>query len=207
MIEEQILNLAKRIKSISDVGQLYCKNDYDIERYHELQTISFELMHLLTDKPITTIQNFYDKNEDYPTPKVDVRALILNAEKQILLVKESIDSKWSLPGGWADIGLSPKEVVIKECQEETGLTVACKQLLALFDKKCHNHPPQPYYVYKLVFYCEPLTSEINKGFDVLNVGYFNIDNLPELSEDRILKSQIVLVYNKVMANNFEALVD
>ncbi len=206
-MEEEILNIAKRIKSISDVGLLYCKNEYDLDRYHELQSISVELMQLLTGKPVEVIKNFYDINKDYPTPKVDVRALILNEDKQILLVKESIDGRWSLPGGWADIGLSPKEVVIKECREETGLTVTCKNLLALFDKKCHNHPPEPHYVYKLVFNCEALISEINKGFDVLDVAYFDIYNLPELSEDRILKSQIELVYNKVINNNVETFVD
>ena len=207
MMEEKVLNLAKRIKSISEVGLLYCKNEYDIERYEELQTISLELMHLLTGKPVNVIENFYDTYDDYPTPKVDVRALILNEAQQILLVKESMDGRWSLPGGWADIGLSPTEVVLKECKEETGLTVACKHLLAVFDKKCHNHPPQPHYVYKLIFYCEALTSEINKGFDVLEVAFFDIDKLPELSEDRILKSQIALVYQKLMTNSFEAMVD
>ena len=82
-----------------------------------------------------------------------------------------------------------------------------KALLAVFDKRLHAHPPQPFYVYKMVFYCEPVTVEINKGFDVLDVQYFAIDDLPELSKDRILKSQIELVYQKVLASDFQAYFD
>jgi 8-oxo-dGTP pyrophosphatase MutT (NUDIX family) len=38
----------------------------------------------------------------YPTPKVDVR------DGKILLVQEVTDDRWSLPGGWADLGESPR---------------------------------------------------------------------------------------------------
>jgi ADP-ribose pyrophosphatase YjhB (NUDIX family) len=111
------------------------------------------------------------------------------------------------PGGWADVGYSPKETVVKEFKEETGLDVIPKALLAVFDKRLHAHPPQPFYVYKMVFYCEPVSFTFSKGFDVLDVQYFAIDNLPELSADRILKSQIELVYKKVLDSDFQTYVD
>ena len=68
----------------------------------------------------------------------------------------------------------------------------------------HAHPPQHFYVYKMVFYCECISFELVKGFDILDVQYFSIDSLPELSEDRILKSQIELVYQKVLTSDFQA---
>ena len=110
-------------------------------------------------------------------------------------------------GGWADVGYSPTEVIVKEIKEETGIDVTVEKLLAVFDKKMHPHPPQPFYVYKMAFYCKAVTTEIKKGFDVLDVAYFDIHDLPELSENRILKSQIELLYNKVMTNDFEAYFD
>ncbi|HET7896618.1 MAG TPA: ADP-ribose pyrophosphatase, partial [Flavisolibacter sp.] len=91
-----------------------------------------------------------------------------------------------------------------ECREETGIDVTVKALLAVFDKRLHAHPPQPFYVYKMVFYCEAASAELIKGFDVLDVQYFSVDQLPELSEDRILKSQIEQVYRKVLASDFQA---
>jgi hypothetical protein len=71
----------------------------------------------------------------------------------------------------------------------------------------HPHPPQPFYVYKMVFYCKALSTTLNKGFDVLDVDYFDINNLPDLSEDRILKSQIELLYQKIVTGDLTAEVD
>lgn len=104
----------------------------------------------------------------------------MSPEKKILLVQESMDGKWSLPGGWADVGCSPQQTIVKEFREETGLDVKAKALLAVFDKRFHAHPPQPFYVYKMVFYCEPASFALAKGFDVLDVQYFAIGNLPAL---------------------------
>jgi ADP-ribose pyrophosphatase YjhB (NUDIX family) len=122
-------------------------------------------------------------------------------------VKESADEKWSLPGGWADVGYSAKEVIVKEFKEETGLDIVPERLLAVFDKKMHAHPPQPFYVYKIAFYCKATSHQITKGFDVLDVRYFAIDHLPELSESRILKSQVELLYKKVLDGDLETYVD
>lgn len=199
-IENHLLNLAKRIKSISDIGLLYSPSEYDRERYTELKEISMEMQHLLTGKEIRALRDFYLPVKDYPTAKVDIRGLLLSEEGKILMVKESKDSKWSLPGGWADIGYSPKETIIKEFKEETGLDIQPRRLLAVFDKKFHPHPSQPHYVYKMAFLCESLSGEIKKGFDVLDVQYFDLHHLPELSEDRILKTQIELLFRITSAH-------
>lgn len=197
-----LLTLAKRIKSIADTGLLYNTNAYDRERYAELLEISHTLSSLLMEQPVEVIKNFYAPVKDYPTPKVDVRGLLLNEAGDILLVKEMADGKWTLPGGWADIGLSPGEVIVKEFREETGLAIQPARLLAVFDKKCHAHPAQPYYVYKMALLCT-LTGELHfqKGFDILDVGFFPLYALPVLSEDRILRSQIELLYQQVHTAN------
>lgn len=194
----EILEEIKRLKAIADTGLLYSTNEYDNERYLELQSISFRLLNMISQHPVDLLQESFPLTKDYPTAKVDIRGILLSPDKKILLVKESMDGKWSLPGGWADVGFSPKEVIIKEFKEETGLDIVPKNLLALFDKKKHPHPPQPFHVYKMVFYCEAVSMQLVKGFDVLDIQYFSIDALPELSEDRILKPQIQLVYNKII---------
>ncbi len=206
-MKSEMLNDIKRIKSMADIGLLYCNNDYDKERYIELREISFRLLQTISGHAIENLKDYFPLVSDYPTAKVDIRGIVLSDDKKILLVKESADGKWSLPGGWADIGFSPKEVIIKEFKEETGLEVIPLKLLAVFDKKMHQHPPQPFYVYKLAVYCEAVSNEIIKGFDVLDVQYFSIDQLPELSEDRILKSQVELLYNKIIMQDFETYFD
>jgi ADP-ribose pyrophosphatase YjhB (NUDIX family) len=197
----------KKLKAIADIGLLYSKNDYDKERYHEIQQIAYRLLSESTGYGMETLHASFPTAVDYPTAKVDIRGLVLSDRKEILLARESADGRWSLPGGWADVGSSPRETVIKEVKEETGLDVVAKTLLAVFDKRFHAHPPQPFYVYKIVFLCEPTTFILTKGFDVLDVKYFAIDNLPELSEDRILKSQIELVYQKALHADDKAYFD
>jgi len=207
MLNTEFLNEIKRLKSIADTGLLYCKNEYDKERYMELQEISFKLLNKFSGLSMRDLKFILPQAKDYPTAKVDIRGLAISPDNKILLVKESIDGKWSLPGGWGDIGYSPKETIIKEFKEETGLDVVAERLLAVFDKKKHPHPPQPFYVYKMVFHCKINSAELIKGFDVLDVQYFEIENLPELSEDRILKSQVEILFNKVISGNKDVYAD
>jgi ADP-ribose pyrophosphatase YjhB (NUDIX family) len=199
-----LLDEIKKLAAIADVGLLYCNNPYDIERYQELRATSFRLLQTVSNHSLEDLPLSFPLSTDYPTAKVDIRGLVLSPDKKILMARESSDGRWSLPGGWADIGYSPNETVIKEVKEETGLDVTVKSLLAVFDKRLHAHPPQTHYVYKLVFYCEAISAVLSKGFDVLDVGYFSIDALPPLSEDRILKNQIDLVYRKVIEKDKEA---
>lgn len=200
MKADELVTLAQRIESIASIGLLYSNDEYNKDRYTELRQISIQLFSLLSGESVPAVQNFFLHNKDYPTPKVDIRGMLVDSDKKILLVKEQADNKWSLPGGWADIGYSAGEVIIKEFMEETGLEVVPLRLLAVFDKKMHPHPPQPYYVYKMVFHCEALSTSLAKGFDVNDVAWFSIDDLPPLSEDRILKSQIDLLYNMIIDN-------
>jgi ADP-ribose pyrophosphatase YjhB (NUDIX family) len=207
MNNSELLSLITQLRSVADIGLLYAKNEYDIERYTELQHIGNKMLNSVTGFGDKTIKILFPQANDYPTAKVDIRGLLLSEDNKILLARESADGRWSLPGGWGDIGYSPKEVIIKEFQEETGLDIVPDRLLAVFDKKMHPHPPQPFYVYKMVFYCKSISSVINKGFDVLDVQYFDIDELPELSEDRILKSQIEILYKKVTSGDLSVWVD
>ena len=202
-----LLNDIKKLKNIADLGLLYAKDEYDRERYTELHVISLNLMSRIADTPLSKMTDFYAPITDYPTPKVDVRALVLNSDYQILLAQERSDGRWSLPGGWADIGLTPREVIAKEVLEETGLTVSPTHLLAVFDKKCHPHPPQPFYVYKFVILCQYISGDLQPAHDILDAQYFDITDLPPLSENRILKSQIELVFQKVQTADFETYFD
>ncbi|HEY7398069.1 MAG TPA: NUDIX domain-containing protein [Gaiellaceae bacterium] len=52
----------------------------------------------------------------YPTPKLDVRAVAFRGE-ELLLVRDSADRRWSLPGGWIDLGESLAEAAVHEVPE------------------------------------------------------------------------------------------
>lgn len=186
--------LIKRIMALSETGLIYSEDQYHQERYQELRDIGLQLLSSVSAVPLGVFTDFFMPAKDYPTPKVDIRGLVLNDRRQLLLAKESIDGKWSIPGGWADIGYTPSEIVRKEIEEETGLVTEVDRLLAVYDKRCHKHPPQPFYVYKFVFLCTIKNGGLRWGFDMEGAAFFDVDNLPEISEDRILKSQIKQLY-------------
>lgn len=103
------LNLIKGLKSIADIGLVYAEDDYNRERYGEVRKISIFLLSIISNTPLKTLNNFFLPEKNYPTVKVDVRAFILNDTDEILIVKKSIDNKWTIPGGWADIGDTPSQ--------------------------------------------------------------------------------------------------
>ncbi|MFC4809335.1 NUDIX hydrolase [Paenibacillus sp. GCM10023250] len=187
------LDWAKRIQAISQAGLAYSKDVYDLERFEQLRELSIEIMHAYTDVEETKIRELFASETGYQTPKVDVRGVIFDGDR-ILLVREKLDGAWALPGGWADIGLSAKENVVKEVKEEAGLDVRPAKLLAVLDKKFHDHPPSPHHVYKMFILCEAVGGRLEAGMETSEVGYFAEDALPELSIERNTEAQIKALF-------------
>ncbi|SFE96475.1 NUDIX hydrolase [Thermoflexibacter ruber] len=192
-MENKWLAYIKRIHALSQIGLNFTQSHYDRDRYEELLDLSLQMMQDLTEVPPEKIKLLFSEEKNYLTPKTDVRAIVFQ-QKQILLVQEAIDNRWCPPGGWADIGYSPAEVAVKETKEEAGLEVKPIRLLAVLDKQKQGHPPSPFYVYKLFILCEIIGGELRSGTETKGVGFFALDQLPELSQDRILHSQIALMF-------------
>lgn len=123
------------------------------------------------------------------TPKVDVRAAVFG-DGGILLVRETEDGLWSVPGGWADVGEPAGRAAEREVFEESGYRVRATRLIAAYDRDLQGHPPIPYHVYKLVFLCEILDHEAGAPLDSGGAGFFPEDALPPLSLGRVTPAQI-----------------
>ncbi len=124
-MEKKWLAWAKQLQSIAQAGLTYSTNKYDRERFEQIREMSVDILNNYTDAGEEKIRDLFCFETGYQTPKVDVRGAIFRQDT-ILLVKESIDGCWSMPGGWADIGLSVKENIEKEAREEAGLHVVAK---------------------------------------------------------------------------------
>ncbi len=207
MIEKQLLEIAQRIRALSQTGLVYSDNEYNTERYEELFHLSNSITALVTNNEVSVIEGCYRVADDYVTPKIDVRAVVFNDKNEILLVQERADGGWAIPGGWADVGYSPNEIAVKEVREETGLNVEPIRLLAVLDKRCQNHPPAPHYAYKIFILCRLIDGEFTSTFDILDKGFFKQDEIPPLSEERTLKSQIDLMYEYKNNPEKKAIVD
>ena len=206
-MERNFFEQIKRLQALAEIGLAYSDNNYDIERYEEIQEICLDMLGQLTDVQVTKIKAIIQENNGYKTPKVDVRAVVFNPEGQILLVQEKADGCWALPGGWADVGYTPRMIAEKECFEEAGLTVKSNKLIAVMDKTAQQMPPEFEYVYKLFIGCEPMDTQIAAGAETDDVGWFNENELPELSKPRNIESQIHLMFEYFRGEKTEVYLD
>jgi len=193
--EKQWLDIATRLQGIAQAGLEYCHNDFDRDRYKQILAIGAEIMESYSELSKEEILIIFNAQTGYPTPKVDVRAVVFN-EGKILLVREKLDGKWSLPGGWADQHLTVSENVEKESKEEAGVEVKSQKILAILDRNTHNYPPIPFGCYKIFVLCELLGGKFQKNTETSDSGFFSQDALPELSTGRVTPEQIRLCYEK-----------
>jgi ADP-ribose pyrophosphatase YjhB (NUDIX family) len=139
----------------------------------------------------------------YPTPKVDVRAVVFQGGK-ILLVLEKSTGRWTLPGGWADIGDAPSEAAAREAFEEAGYHVRPVKLLAVFDKSRHGHPRGLLYIYKLFIRCELIGGEPTDNHETSSAAFFGLDELPPLDAHRVTEDQIQRLFAHLADPNLPA---
>lgn len=186
------LEWAKQIQAIAQTGLAYSRDIYDIERFEQLRTLSVDIMQEYTDVESEMLIRLFAGEHGYATPKVDVRGVIFR-ENEILMVKEKAEGEWSLPGGWADIGLSPSEIAVKEVREESGFEVRPVRLLAVLDNLKHN-PPGPYQAYKIFIACEITGGGAAAGLETSDVRFFAENELPALSQIRNSDEQIRMMF-------------
>jgi hypothetical protein len=134
--EPDWLAALQRVRAIAQTGRAYSADPYDLERFNELHALAERLLGRLLDTEPERIRALYLPERGYPTPKVDVRAGVFKDDR-ILLVRESSDGLWSLPGGWGDEQDSPAANAEREVFEESGYRVRAHKLVAVKDRALH----------------------------------------------------------------------
>ena len=173
--------LLSKLQGIAQTGLHYGKDPFDRERYEQLAEITGQLIQNLSDASSAEIYHFQNTDVGYATPKVDIRAVIFDERREkILLVKEKADDKWSIPGGWAYIGYSSKEIAAKDVFEEAGLHVEATEMIALVDKNKHAYPPALEHAYKMFILCRPLSEEVTTGLETSAVAYKTLAEIKQL---------------------------
>ncbi|MBX9702913.1 MAG: NUDIX hydrolase, partial [Silvanigrellaceae bacterium] len=184
------------VQAIAQSGLAYTTNPFDKERFLQLRELIAQLAAYGAHAPLDKVSDFFSMETGYATPKLDVRAFILQDNK-LLLVKERFDGLWTLPGGWADVNESPAEAVVRETWEEAGYEVRALKLLALWDKHKHDHPMQWPHTYKCFFHCDIQSGEAKENLEISDQDFFALDDLPPLSLPRVTPKQLVRLYELV----------
>jgi ADP-ribose pyrophosphatase YjhB (NUDIX family) len=182
------VNWVRRLQSIAQNGRNYSKNEFDLQRYEQVEDVAAEIAAKYSDGELQTIKAMFRHEPGPATPKIDVRAAVIS-ENKILLVKERGDG-WTLPGGWVDPGESPSEAAVRETKEESGYDVSAVRLMAIYDRDRQGHPPCPFHVYKLIFLCNLVGGSAKTSLETEGVDFFREDELPALSESRVLLAQV-----------------
>jgi ADP-ribose pyrophosphatase YjhB (NUDIX family) len=183
----QLLRWSESLAAIARTGLGFTESLYEKERFQEV-------LHVAADIAVAAASGS-DGVEDadhlveewmravgqgvpgYVTPKVAVGAAVGNDKGELLLVKRADSGVWLYPTGWADVGYSAAEVVVKEVLEETGIDVEVVRLIAVLDGLRLGFTRVP--LYSLVFYCRALGGELHAHpLECADVGWFSPDNLP-----------------------------
>ena len=177
------LDWAREIQALSQSGGHYAVNDYDRQRYERLAEIAIEIIQehsVLKQEDLTAL---FTQQKGYATPKVDVRGAVFSDGK-LLMVRESMDGGWTLPGGWADVGDVPSQAAEREVWEEAGFRVRAKRVIGVYDAN-RSGPLELFHAFKIVFLCDLLGGMPTPSFETSEVAFFACHEIPtQLSGER-----------------------
>ena len=202
MDSKQIYDFILKVQSISKIGLVYSKDPYALTNYKELNDLSTKFLEdfieVKFDRP-----NYFAR-DIYPTPNISVRTIIFNKDKtKVLMVREAALGTYSLPGGWADLYDSPSQTAKNECKQEAGADIEVIRLVGLTSRTPFKAPTSiPEYV--AIFEARILELHKEHEYETDDVGFFDIDNLPEISR-KTSKGELLRFINA--AKNGETIFD
>ncbi len=186
---KQLLRWSEALAGIARTGLGFTESLYEQERYEEILRVAADIrlaaetgadgprdvdVEGLVEEWMATVGKGVP---GYVTPKVAVGAAVGNDDGEILLVQRADSGVWLYPTGWADVGYSAPEVVVKEVKEETGIDVEVVRLIAVLDGLRIGASRIP--LYSLVFQCRVVGGELEAHpLECANVGWFPLDSLP-----------------------------
>jgi ADP-ribose pyrophosphatase YjhB (NUDIX family) len=171
------LHWAREIQALSQAGLHYASDEYHRNRYIRLQEIAAEIIAAHSNIPQKDLMTVFLDGRGYATPKIDVRGAVFR-EDTILMVRERIDGGWCLPGGWADVGDLPSEMIEREVREESGLIVKAKKIIGVFDNNREHDEREIFHAYKILFLCEDQGGTPSGSLETSEARFFRRDEIP-----------------------------
>ncbi len=101
--------------------------------------------------------------------KIAAFGIVVWEDKVLLVNRRFPPQLWAPPGGFIDLGESPEETVKRETWEETGIICDVFSKIHEFDFN-ESH--------LLVYACQYISGELQCSYESIEVGWFNIDDLP-----------------------------
>lgn len=118
----------------------------------------------------------------YENPVPATAAVVFNHDRHLLLVKRGMEpgkGEWCLPGGFVELDESPRQGVVRELTEETGLQGEVDQLIDVVYEDSPFYGPLIIVGYQVI----PLGGKLSAGDDAAAVRYFPSAELPPVAFD------------------------
>ena len=186
LTETDLLRWAEALSGIARTGLGFTQSLYEKERFEEVLAVAADIRHhagVDVDREALVDEWLKGVGEGVPgyvTPKVAVGAVVGNDRGEILLVKRSDSGIWLYLTGWADVGYSPAEVVVKEVAEETGIHCVVRGLIGVLDGLRQGFTRIP--LYSTIFLCRAVGGELQgHPLETRAVGFFAEDELPAMT--------------------------
>jgi ADP-ribose pyrophosphatase YjhB (NUDIX family) len=188
-ITPQLSLWIQQLRAIAQTGLAFDPHTYDRERYEALLSLTATMAATMNgnaslDPELAEAFAARWRAEvvagapGYVTPKVGVGAIVFNARDELLMIQRS-EGAWLFPTGWAEIGMTPPQVVAKEVREETGLQVTPLRVIGIYDSIKWRGNLAPH-LYSILFYCRLDGGELRRHpVETLDIGFFSRDQLPE----------------------------
>jgi ADP-ribose pyrophosphatase YjhB (NUDIX family) len=187
--EPSWLTIGRELRALAQTGLAFNRDPFDRQRYERIIVLAAALIARGSAEEQAALIEIFRHETGYATPKVDVRAAAF-VDGRVLLVRETSDGHWTLPGGWADVNESPAESVVREVREESGFEARAVKLAAAYDYRKRNRPHHLDSICKLFFVCEITGGAANTSVETSDVAFFARDALPPLSIGRTTREQV-----------------
>jgi ADP-ribose pyrophosphatase YjhB (NUDIX family) len=184
--EAELRRWAESLAALARTGLGFTESGYERERYEAILAVCADIKAAADGEaalePTTYVTEWMKHAErgtaGYVTPKIAVGAIVVNDENEILLIQRSDSGVWLYPTGWADVGYSAPEVVVKEVHEETGIDVEVERLIGVIDGMRLGVSRIP--LYSLLFLCRAVGGTLTPHpLETLGAGWFKEGAFPD----------------------------
>ncbi|MEZ5657570.1 MAG: NUDIX hydrolase N-terminal domain-containing protein [Burkholderiaceae bacterium] len=169
-----LLDLLEEIRAIAQTGLGYTRAPFDRIRYEQLLAVASREYAQLGELNALEVSRRLRAELGYATPKVGVSAAIFDDHDRLLLVRRTQDGSWCLPGGWAEVRMTPEQSCAKEVIEETGLEVEVGQLIRI-RTRMPGEFGAPHTSFHLLYACTRIGGELAESIETLEPGFYDID--------------------------------
>ncbi len=178
----EFIHFLEQLKGIAQTGLYYSKDLHDRQRYTKLLELTCQVTSEKLNLDLELVKRNFSEEAGFAAPKVGVNAAVFK-DKTLLVAKRKDDGCWELPGGWAELGESPRETLVRELMEETSLSVEPLEIIDVFTRLPGDFSLY-YSSFHILIKCLITSGNFSPSDETSEVKFLNEDELETLEWHR-----------------------